>query len=131
MEAFLGMLFGGLFRLTPELLKFWDRQLERIHELKMQACQLTFYEIQAFRPEATAMEVASAQAFADMLEKSVTKQYKAEPVLSPFVRPMVTFTLTALYALPLVMQWRSFGSDDLGLYSGILAFWFADRALKK
>jgi hypothetical protein len=131
MEEFLGMLFGGLFRLTPELLKFWDRQLERIHELKMQACQLTFYEIQAFRPEATAMEVASAQAFADMLEKSVTKQYKAEPVLSPFVRPMVTFTLTALYALPLVMQWRSFGNDDLGLYSGILAFWFADRALKK
>jgi len=131
MEAFLGMLFGGLFRLTPELLKFWDRQLERIHELKMQACQLKFYEIQAFRPEATAMEVASAQAFADMLEKSVTKQYKAEPVLSPFVRPMVTFTLTALYALPLVMQWRSFGNDDLGLYSGILAFWFADRALKK
>jgi hypothetical protein len=131
MEAFLGMLFGGLFRLTPEFLKFWDRQLERIHELRMQDKQLEFHKIEAFRPEATAMDVAGAQMMADMLERSVSKQYKAEPVLSPFVRPMVTFTLTALYALPLVMQWRSFGNDDLGLYSGILAFWFADRALKK
>ena len=73
MEAFLGMLFGGLFRLTPEFLKFWDRQLERIHELRMQDKQLEFHKIEAFRPEATAMDVASATMMADMLEKSVSK----------------------------------------------------------
>lgn len=131
MEALIGMLLGGLFRLTPEFLKYGDRHLERRHELALQDKQLEFHKLEAYRPEATAMEVASAQAFADMLEKSVTKQYKAEPVLSPFVRPVVTFALTALYAIPLLLQWRGFGNDDLGLYSGVLAFWFADRALKK
>lgn len=38
----LGSIFGGLFRLAPEVLKFMDRKNERLHELKMfeQQCQL-------------------------------------------------------------------------------------------
>ena len=31
----IGSLFGGLFRLAPELLKLWDRKDERRHELSM------------------------------------------------------------------------------------------------
>jgi hypothetical protein len=38
----LGSIFGGLFRLATEVLKFMDRKNERLHELKMfeQQCQL-------------------------------------------------------------------------------------------
>ena len=131
METLIGMLLGGLFRLTPEFLKYGDRHLERRHELAMQDKQLEFHKIEAFKPEATAMEVASAQAFADMLEKSVTKQYKAEPVLSPFVRPVVAFTLVATYVTVVLTGIRTYNADDLGLLSGVLAYFFADRTLKK
>ena len=31
----LGSIFGGLFRLAPEILKFLDKKNERLHELNM------------------------------------------------------------------------------------------------
>jgi len=31
----IGSLFGGLFRLAPEVLKFFDKQNDRKHELAM------------------------------------------------------------------------------------------------
>lgn len=34
-SGLLGSLFGGLFRLAPEVFRFFDRKDERAHELKM------------------------------------------------------------------------------------------------
>ena len=35
----LGSIFGGVFRLAPEVLKFFDKKNERLHELNMFARQ--------------------------------------------------------------------------------------------
>lgn len=35
----LGSIFGGIFRMAPEVLKFFDKKNERMHELNMFARQ--------------------------------------------------------------------------------------------
>ena len=42
-SGILGGLLGGVFRLAPEVLKFFDRKNERTHELNMfkEQCELT------------------------------------------------------------------------------------------
>ena len=44
-ETLLGGVLGGLFRLTPELLKWLDRTGERRHELAMQDKALEFEKL--------------------------------------------------------------------------------------
>lgn len=39
-SGILGSVFGGLFRLAPEVLKFWDRKDDRKHELAMYGLQI-------------------------------------------------------------------------------------------
>ena len=41
-ETILGSLVGGVFRLVPEVLRWFDRKDERKHELKMQDNSLSF-----------------------------------------------------------------------------------------
>ena len=41
-ETLLGGLLGGVFRLAPEVLKWFDRKSERGHELAMQDKALEF-----------------------------------------------------------------------------------------
>jgi hypothetical protein len=128
METIWGMIVGGVFRLAPELIKFADRFLDRQHELKMQDKQLEFHKIEKYRPESVGLDLASLSA----LQSSVGQQYKAENKWSPYVRPMVTYTLTFLYAVPLVFGWREYSlTFDLNLLSGVLSFWFLDRVMKR
>ena len=44
-ETLLGGLLGGAFRLAPEVLKWFDRQGERGHELAMQDKALEFEKL--------------------------------------------------------------------------------------
>jgi hypothetical protein len=54
-ETLLGGLLGGAFRLAPEVLKWFDRQGERGHELAMQDKALEFEKLRgAQRPTNTA-----------------------------------------------------------------------------
>ena len=39
-SGILGSIFGGLFRLAPEVLKFWDRKDDRKHELALYGLQI-------------------------------------------------------------------------------------------
>ena len=44
-ETLLGGLLGGVFRLAPEVLKWFDRKAERDHELAMQDKALDFEKL--------------------------------------------------------------------------------------
>ena len=51
-SGILGSLFGGIFRLAPEILKFFDKKNERDHELKMFTLQTDLEKIRGeFRVE--------------------------------------------------------------------------------
>jgi len=46
-ETLLGGLLGGVFRLAPEVLRWFDRKAERDHELAMQDKALDFEKLPA------------------------------------------------------------------------------------
>jgi hypothetical protein len=151
-----GSLLGGVFRLAPEVMKFFDKKNEREHELLMfsQQCQLEqlrgsqkLAEIGAQR-EAT-VDAGVMNAFNSAIEQQ-TEMVKAAggwaASLSASVRPVMTYYLLAMYgaikmaammlayyhgqALTEVLA-KSWGSDDMALLTGVINYWMIDRSLAK
>jgi len=151
-----GSLLGGIFRLAPEVMKFFDKKNEREHELLMfsQQCQLEqlrgsqkLAEIGAQR-EAT-VDAGVMNAFNSAIEQQ-TEMVKAAggwvASLSASVRPVMTYYLLAMYgatkmaaimlayyhgqALTEVLA-KSWGTDDMALLTGVINYWMIDRSLAK
>jgi hypothetical protein len=152
----LGSIFGGLFRLAPEVLKFLDRKNERLHELKMfeQQCQLEqmrgaqkLQEIGA--QHGMAVDVGVLDAFKSALDQQ-TEMVKAAggwvASLSASVRPVVTYWILGLWSFIHVwFAWNAWlagaspkevfitmmTADFAALVGGTLNYWFMDRTLAK
>lgn len=151
----LGSIFGGLFRLAPEFLKFLDRKNERQHELKMfeQQCQLEqmrgaqkLQEIGA--QHGMAVDVGVLDAFKSALDQQ-TEMVKAAggwvASLSASVRPVVTYWILFIWSFvhiwfawnawlqgmpPVEVFKTAMSADFSALVAGTINFWFLDRALK-
>ena len=102
----LGSIFGGLFRMAPEVLKWLDKKNEREHELNMfkfqcdleaQRGQQKLAEIGAQRE--AAIDVGVMNAFQSAIEQQ-TEMVKAAggwvASLSASVRPVVTYWILGL-----------------------------------
>jgi hypothetical protein len=152
----LGSIFGGLFRLAPEVLKFFDRKNERQHELKMfeQQCQLEaqrgaqkLQEIGA--QHAMAVDTGVLDAFGAAIQQQ-TEMAKAAggwvASLSASVRPVVTYWILLVWTLVhLWFGWTSYragmdptevfkqvmSADFAALVGGILNYYFLNRTLEK
>lgn len=151
-----GGLLGGIFRLAPEVLKFFDKKNEREHELSMfsRQCELEqlrgqqrLAEIGAQRE--AAVDVGVMDAFNAAIA-SQTEMAKAAggwaASLSASVRPVVTYWIMALWsfihiwfawnawlagASPEVVFKTMMTVDFCALVSGTINFWFLDRTLKQ
>ena len=151
-----GGLLGGIFRLAPEVLKFFDKKNEREHELAMfsRQCELEqlrgqqrLAEIGAQRE--AAVDVGVMDAFNAAIA-SQTEMAKAAggwaASLSASVRPVVTYWIMALWsfihiwfawnawlagASPEVVFKTMMTVDFCALVSGTINFWFLDRTLKQ
>jgi len=151
----LGSIFGGLFRMAPEVLKWLDKKNERSHELNMFQfqCQLEaqrgaqrLSEIGAQRE--AAIDVGVMDAFQSAIEQQ-TEMVKAAGAgwvasLSASVRPVVTYWILALWSF--VHIWLSYNAwvsgmppldvfkvmmsaDFAALVSGTLNYWSLVRTL--
>lgn len=153
----LGSLLGGIFRLTPEVLKWLDRKNEREHELKMfeQQCQLEgmrgaqkLNEIGAVHQ--MAVDTGVLGAFQSAIEQQ-TDMVKAAgrgwvASLSASVRPIVTYWILFIWSFVHVwLSWMAYragmdpievfkvlmSADMAALVAGTLNYWFLDRTLAK
>lgn len=151
----IGSIFGGLFRLAPEVLKYFDRKNERAHEQKMfeQQCQL-----EAQRGAQKLQEIGAQHAMAvdqgvlDAFKGAIDQQ--AEMVkaaggwvasLSASVRPVVTYWVLFIWSfVHLWFAWNAWlqgmppvevfktamSADFAALVAGTINYWFLDRTLK-
>ena len=152
----LGSIFGGLFRLAPEVLKFLDRKNERLHELKMfeQQCQLEqmrgaqkLQEIGA--QHGMAVDVGVLDALKSAMDQQ-TEMVKAAggwvASLSASVRPVVTYWILFIWSFvhiwfawnawlqgmpPVEVFKTAMSADFAALVAGTINFWFLDRTLKQ
>jgi hypothetical protein len=152
----LGSIFGGLFRMAPEVLKFFDKKNERQHELLMftRQCELEtlrgqqkLAEIGAQRE--AAIDVGVMDAFQSAIEQQATMVKAAggwAASLSASVRPLVTYWVLFVWSFihvwfawnawitgaPPVEVFKIMMSPDFSaLLAGTINFWFLDRTLAK
>lgn len=152
----LGSLLGGIFRLAPEVLKYFDKKNERQHELAMfdKQCdlekvrgQIRLEEIGAQRD--MAVDVGVMDAFKAAIDQQ-TEMAKAAggwvASLSASVRPVMTYYLLLLYGVAktasialayaagqpmLEVLKEAWSVDDMALLSGVVNYWILDRTLAK
>jgi len=152
----LGSIFGGLFRLAPEVLKWLDKKNERQHELAMFDRQC---DLEAQRGAQKLQEIGAQHAMAvdqgvlDAFKGAIDQQ--AEMVkkaggwvasLSASVRPVVTYWILFIWSfvhiwfawnawlqgMPPVEVFKTAMSPDFAaLVSGTINYWFLDRTLAK
>ena len=152
----LGSIFGGVFRLAPEVLKFFDKKNERQHELNMFARQC---ELETLRGQQKLAEIGAQREAAvdvgvmDAFNNAITQQ--AEMVkaaggwvasLSASVRPVVTYWILLIWTF--IHGWYAWSSMNSGLdatevfklfmspdfsalLGGTINYWFLDRTLKQ
>lgn len=148
----LGSIFGGLFRLAPEVLKWLDRKDERSHELKMFSLQTDLEKMRGeYKMEEKYVDFSKAnidaigEAFKQQAEAD-KKAYKWVASISALVRPGITWLLFGLYTavkivtimyavnsgMPaLTIMQEVWTADDFSMLMMILTFWFLGRSIEK
>lgn len=148
----LGSIFGGLFRLAPEVLKWLDRKDERKHELSMFTLQTDLEKVRgSFRMEEKYVEHSTEQLEAIQEAFKEQRQTAKEAgwfvsAISALVRPGITWALFGMYAgvkaaglsiaLASGAPWqdvvlKGWTPDDFAMLNMVLTFWFVGRAIEK
>ena len=148
----LGSIFGSLFRLAPEVLKWLDRKDERSHELKMFSLQTDLEKMRGeYRMEERYVDHsihqidAIGEAFKQQAEAD-SKAYKWVASISALVRPGITWLMFGLYtAVKIITVSYAVNSgipasqlideiwtaDDFSMLMMILSFFFVGRSIEK
>jgi hypothetical protein len=145
----LGSIFGGLFRLAPEVL---DKGNERKHELAMFTLQTDLEKVKGnFRMEEKYVDYSTEQLKAiqeAFKEQSTTAKEAGKFVsaVSALVRPGITWALFFMYAtvkaaglgiaLSSGAPWqdvvlKGWSADDFAMLNMCLTFWFVGRSIEK
>lgn len=149
----LGSLFGGIFRLAPEVLKWLDKKDERAHELEMfkNQCQLEAQRGSQKLDEIGAQHAADVDTgVLDAFNAAINQQAEMAKAaggwaasLSASVRPVITYWVIAIWSFahlwlaitststPMDTFKAIMSPDMFALVSGTINFWFLDRALLK
>lgn len=153
-ETLVGTLFGGLFRMAPEILKWMDRKDERKHELAMFDKQLEADRLKGDQTlqqlniqSAATIGAAEVQAIIEATKAQATVTgIKFVDGINSLMRPLITFWwVIVLYTSALVAQFyvllgshstadailKLWGPDEKAIVASIFAFWFVDRSLRK
>jgi len=156
MEALLGGLLGGVFRMLPEFLKWLDRRGERDHERQMFDKQIEADKLrssQSIEETKAAGEVVLDSKGLDALIAAIKGQAqltgnKLVDGFNALMRPLITFQwVILLYPAAIVAEayllysqhgvpaaaaiLQVFGPEEKAICSGIINFWFLDRVIKK
>lgn len=154
-ETLLGTLFGGAFRLAPEILRWLDRKNERAHELAMFDKQLEADKLKG--AQALAQINAQADAVIGVAEiQAIIEATKAQSAqtgikwvdaLNALIRPLLAlqwlillwpavvvagFVLSVQAGIdPLTALRSTFGVDEKALAASVASFFLVDRSLRK
>ncbi len=154
-ETLLGTLFGGIFRMAPEVLKWLDRKDERKHELSMFDKQLEADKLKGDQVLAQINAQADASIGAAEIQ-AIIEATKAQGVqtgikwvdaFNAIIRPLLALqwlivlwpaVIIAGFALavqtgadPLVALKAAFGVDEKAMAASVASFWLVDRSLRK
>ena len=156
MFEILGFIFGGLFRLAPELLKWMDKKDERKHELDMINANMKADQLRAeqiLKQIDAEADVILGKAEMDAIIAATKAQGQKSGVkwidgFNSLLRPLIAFWwVIVLYSGALVVQfyalvWKFhesvpvavltvFGEQEKAIALSIIGFVFVDRSIRK
>jgi len=155
LETVFGGILGGIFRIIPELLKFFDAKNERAHELAMTDKQIEFEQVRGAQKMAEMETQAQTEwntGALDTLKSSIESQFRPSGIkwadaLSTIIRPLITIQwviflypaviISGFYiaiqhgTAPLEALVKVFGPDEKALVAAILNFWFLGRVFDR
>ena len=134
LETILGGILGGVTRLAPEVLGFFDKKNERKHELQMASHELEVAKLQQegqFRLKDREIEGAQFTSALSAIQSGIEAQGKPTGIrwvdaVSALIRPGVTIWLFVLYAIYKIASLDLAVSSDVGLAESIKAMWTQD-----
>ena len=159
-ESLVGTLIGGLLRLVPEGLKFWQSSKDSDHEFRMAQVNLQTMELQAkhrmdLRRVDGEIELAAAdiqalvegnKAQASMMLNTGVKWLDAGiNAMNAAMRPTLVYYYAAMYALVKIavfytylgdgVDWAEsmkllWNTEDSAVWASILGYVFLDRTLR-
>lgn len=155
METLIGTLFGGLFRLAPEFIKWLDRKNERAHELSMFGKQIELDQLRA----TNALQQTKAEGEISIATKDIEALIagaNAQAVrtgirwvdaINSLMRPTITFwwvivLQTSVMVTTIAMHvsagsspgealLKIWGTDEKAIVASIISYWFLDRTLRR
>lgn len=152
METLLGGIFGGVLRLAPEALKFFDSKNERKHELAMLEAEMKFAQVKgeiAMRQTQAQMTMAEVGAIGEAFKEQAETSKSAGwfvAAISALVRPVTTYLFIVAYAAVKVAtfqialqqngDWKAvmlsmWSPDDMAVLNMVLSFWFVGRVYER
>lgn len=154
-ETLFGTLFGGLFRMAPEVLKWLDRKDERKHELAMLDKNIEADKLKAQSAKELAqveadksIGVAEIQALIEGAKaQAVQTGIRWVDAFNSLIRPTLALqwlivlwpgVIVAGFALavqsginPLEALKAAFGVDEKAMAASVASFWLVDRSLRR
>ncbi len=149
LTSLIGGLGGGLFRLAPEIVKFFSDRNDKDHEYRMTQLQLEIDKARSQQQIDLAHVTGSIEEqnkFLDAYKSAIEGQSQKTGIgivdaLNFLVRPLTTYFFLFLYGMVKLSTIRiacestdawhailqSWNSDDVAIFSGIIAFWFVGR----
>lgn len=155
MFELLSLIFGGLLRMAPEVLKYFNAKGDRAHEVEMTRLQLDIDKARATQQldmahaqAAIAADAAEMQTLAEALRaQAVPSGIRWIDALSSSVRPVLTYwwclgLYTSYKAITVAVALQAgtalaqlapllVAEFDRMVIGSIFAFWFVDRSLRK
>jgi hypothetical protein len=151
LEGLMGSLLGGLMRLAPEVIKFFNSKEDNKHELDMFKLQI---ESEKLKGELKVEEkyvdysVAELGALSEAYKEQAAAVSKASTWVanaSAMVRPSITYVIFGLYVAfkisvvvlgittgqPWLTVFGAWGADDMAMLNVIISYWFVSRSLEK
>jgi hypothetical protein len=136
-----GMLIGTLIRLSPEFVKLLHKWLDNKHEKDMLVLSNAISENE-YKDRYIQSTIQFDNDYVELISKAQQKKTGIlyVDIIRALVRPYATYILLALYVgmkiayiilNPTAPFNEVYTSDDIGILSGVLSFWFLGRVLEK
>jgi hypothetical protein len=150
----LSFIFGGVFRIFPEIMKLWDKASERKHELHLLDKNMEHDRLRgemALKQIAAEADVVLGKAEIEAIIAATKAQGKMSGIrwvdaINSLMRPLITFWwVIVLYTAALAVQFYGllqfgesmatalltvFGAQEKSIALSIIGFWFVDRAIR-
>jgi len=151
-DVIFGGVFGGLLRLAPEVLKFFDKANERKHELALLEQEMAFARMRgeiAMRQAEMAMATEELNSIGKAFEEQSSTAKAAGKMIaaiSALVRPSITYAFVLAYFLVKIAgfsiaqeqggNWKEvtlslWTPDDVTILFMIISFWFVGRVWER